>query len=138
MRGFASKMKSASNLDLRRISGKAGNGPYFPFCHRDWMGDVKTEDGTWRWRSGDPMDNTTWCTDCPDTGKEGWDYSQLLKHCFHGTLYTFYLARETIRGSGGAGGSSRFPCCVFHICHLGFVMKHSRQWRPPIGGSKMF
>ena len=33
VRGFASKMKSASNLDLRRISGKAGNGPYFPVCH---------------------------------------------------------------------------------------------------------
>ena len=22
---------------------------------------------------------------------------------------------------------SRFPCCVFHICHFGFVMKHNWQ-----------
>ena len=29
---------------------------------------------------------------------------------------------------------SRFPCCVFFY----LVMKHSRRWRPPICGSKMF
>ena len=42
VRGFASKMKSASNLDLRRISGKAGNGPYFPVCHPPDSGEVTT------------------------------------------------------------------------------------------------
>ena len=33
VRGFASKMKSAADLDLRGISWKAGNGSYFPVCH---------------------------------------------------------------------------------------------------------
>ena len=33
VRGFASKMKSAADLDLRGISRKAGNGSYFPVCH---------------------------------------------------------------------------------------------------------
>ena len=70
-----------------------------------WMGGVKTADGTWRWQSGDPMDYTNWCEGCPDTGREGWDYSQLLKNGYPGTLDTFYWARETIRGSGGASVS---------------------------------
>ena len=57
-----------------------------------WMGGVKTEDGTWKWQSGDPMDYTNWCEGCPD--HEGWNYSQLLKQ-FQGwpvTLDTFYWA----------------------------------------------
>ena len=70
-----------------------------------WMGGEKGEDGTWRWQSGAPMDYTNWCEDCPDTGREGWDYSQLLKNGYPGTLDTFYWARETIRGSGGASVS---------------------------------
>ena len=33
---------------------------------------------------------------------------------------------QALFGSVGYGHkcTSRFPCCVFHICHLGFVMKH--------------
>ena len=56
-----------------------------------WMGGVKTEDGTWKWLSGDPMDYTNWCEGCPDT--EALDYSQLLKSGYPGTLDTYYWAR---------------------------------------------
>merc|ERR1711973_537748 len=31
-----------------------------------WIGGVRGEDGTWRWQSGDPMDYTNWCANCPD------------------------------------------------------------------------
>ena len=58
-----------------------------------WMGGVKTGDGTWIWQSGDPMEYTNWCTDCPDTGAEGADLSQLLKDGYPGTLDTFYWGR---------------------------------------------
>ena len=71
-----------------------------------WMGGVKTEDGTWRWRSGDPMDSmdyTNWCEGCPDTGEEGWVYSQLLKKGYPGTLDTFYWAREICDGNADDG-----------------------------------
>ena len=72
-----------------------------------WLGGVKTADGTWRWRSGDPMDYTNWCKHCPDTGREGWVYSQLLKKGYPsdpGTLDTFYWARETSNGNAGHQG----------------------------------
>ena len=69
-----------------------------------WMGGFKTGDGTWKWLSGDPMEYTNWCKGCLD-GPEGWNYSQLLKQGYPGTLDTFYWARETIRGSGGASVS---------------------------------
>ena len=59
-----------------------------------WMGGVKISDGSWKWLNGDPMDYTNWCTDCPDTGAEGADLSQLLKDGYPGTLDTFYWARE--------------------------------------------
>ena len=57
-----------------------------------WMGGVRTEDGTWRWQSGDPMDYTNWCENCPDI--ENWACSQLLKEGIPGKLDTFYWARE--------------------------------------------
>ena len=68
-----------------------------------WMGGVKAADGTWRWRSGDPMNYTNWCEGCPDTAA---DLSQLLKNGYPGTLDTFYWARETITGNGGGGGGA--------------------------------
>ena len=61
-----------------------------------WMGGIKTEDGTWRWQSGDPMDYTNWCEDCEDfTNEKGYDYSQLLKQWANtGTLDSYYWARN--------------------------------------------
>ena len=56
-----------------------------------WMGGLRSEDGTWRWQSGDPMDYTNWCKDCPDT--ENADLSQLLKDGYPGILDTYYWAR---------------------------------------------
>ena len=71
-----------------------------------WMGGEKGEDGTWRWRSGAPMDYTNWCEGCLDHPEvKDWNYLQLLKHGYPSTLDTFYWARETIRGSGGASVS---------------------------------
>ena len=65
------------------------------YIKRDyWMGGVKTEDGTWKWLSGDPMEYTNWCKGCLD-GPEGWNYSQLLRQGYPGTLDTFYWARES-------------------------------------------
>ena len=57
-----------------------------------WIGGVRTENGTWMWRSGDPMDYTNWCEDCPDV--DNLACSQLLKLGYPGTLDTFYWARE--------------------------------------------
>jgi len=58
-----------------------------------WMGGVRTEDGTWRWQSGAPMDYTNWCENCPDV--KNWACSQLLKEGYPaGTLDTFYWARN--------------------------------------------
>ena len=76
-----------------------------------WMGGVSTEDGTWRWQSGDPMDCTNWCEHCPDTGKKGQDCSQLLQNGNPGTLDTFYCARETINGSGNGSRSENGVIC---------------------------
>ena len=76
-----------------------------------WMGGVRTEDGTWRWQSGDPMDCTNWCEHCPDTGKKGQDCSQLLQNGNPGTLDTFYCARETINGSGNGSRSENGVIC---------------------------
>ena len=80
------------------------------------MGGVKTEDGTWRWQSGDSMEYTNWCTDCPDTGKEGWGYPQLLTFSYPGTLNMFYWALETIGVRGGAGVSGSEQSSV--ICEM--------------------
>ena len=70
-----------------------------------WMGGIKTGDGTWIWQSGDPMEYTNWCTDCPDTGAEGADLSQLLKDGYPGTLDTYYWAR-----TGGTDGDNGVIC----------------------------
>ena len=59
-----------------------------------WMGGFRAEDGTWKWLSGDPMEYTNWCKGCLD-GPEGWNYSQLLRQGYPGTLDTFYWARES-------------------------------------------
>ena len=56
-----------------------------------WIGGVRTENGTWMWRSGDPMDYTNWCEDCPDV--ENAALSQLLRQGYPGTLDTFFWAR---------------------------------------------
>ena len=31
---------------------------------------------------------------------------------------------QDLRAQDGPRPGSRFPCCVFHICHFGFVMKY--------------
>ena len=54
-----------------------------------WMGGVKDENGTWVWQSGDPMDYTNWCEQCPNWG----DLSQLLKKGYPGILDTYYWTR---------------------------------------------
>ena len=62
---------------------------------RDYfMGGVRTENGTWMWQSGDPMDYTNWCEDCPDVDFFHPACSQLLKSGYPGILDTFYWARE--------------------------------------------
>ena len=58
-----------------------------------WIGGVRTENGTWMWRSGDPMDYTNWCKNCPDV--ENYALSQLGKGIYAGILDTFYWARST-------------------------------------------
>ena len=56
-----------------------------------WMAGVRTEDGTWMWQSGAPMDYTNWCENCPDS--ENKPCSQLLKDGYPGKLDSFYWAR---------------------------------------------
>ena len=47
-----------------------------------WMGGLRTADG-WKWRSGDPMDNTNWHADNPD-GLKGGPCTTLLKNLYDG------------------------------------------------------
>ena len=61
-----------------------------------WIGGVRGEDGTWRWQSGDPMDYTNWCANCPD--REDYAFSQLLKDGYPGSLDTYYWARDSANG----------------------------------------
>ena len=60
-----------------------------------WMGGEKGGDGTWRWRSGAPMDFTNWCEGCLDhPDVKDWNCLQLLRDGYPGTLDTFYWARQ--------------------------------------------
>ena len=64
-----------------------------------WMGGEKGEDGTWRWRSGAPMDYTNWCERCLDHPEvKDWNCLQLLRDGYPGTLDTFYWARDICLG----------------------------------------
>ena len=72
-----------------------------------WIGGVRGEDGTWRWQSGDPMDYTNWCANCPDV--EDLPLSQLLKLGYPGSLDTYYWARA----DGGDGDNGV-------ICEINF------------------
>ena len=64
-----------------------------------WMGGEKGEDGTWRWRSGAPMDFTNWCEGCLDhPDVKDWNCLQLLRDGYPGTLDTFYWARDICLG----------------------------------------
>ena len=66
-----------------------------------WMGGEKGGDGTWRWRSGAPMDFTNWCEGCLD--QLDWNCLQILKEGYPGTLDTFYWARDNCLGGTDNG-----------------------------------
>ena len=57
-----------------------------------WMGGVKTENGTWMWQSGDPMDFTNWCEHCPE--EDFFAFSQLGRNDYAGNFDTYYWARS--------------------------------------------
>merc|ERR1711973_489472 len=72
-----------------------------------WIGGVRGEDGTWRWQSGDPMDYTNWCANCPE--REGCAFAQLLKLGYPGSLDTYYWARA------GDGDSDNGVICEMNF-----------------------